>query len=149
MVESGGILAKQRFYSDLGCKGRGHGVEAGSKGLLRLYGPSRDSSKLIERSEMMAAERDILSALESSGVRVIASSVVLESRKDFGNIMIDVDSSLGRLRITSDRSQIFVDRLAADGTVIRGVTTWPSLVNVYRTGKWTIADLVRAIKEEK
>src|SRR6202000_2728255 len=63
---------------------------------------------------VMVVERDIVGALEARGVGVVRSTVVAEYQGSFGDIVVDVDSSLGRLRLTSDRGQLYVDVLAAD-----------------------------------
>lgn len=69
---------------------------------------------------------------------------------NFGNWCALVSCDLGRLRITNDRGQIFIENFDEHlQRFIWGQENYPSLLLVYKhTSKWQLSDLLKTMVSE-
>ncbi|HEV7776296.1 MAG TPA: hypothetical protein VGO76_05505 [Luteibacter sp.] len=98
----------------------------------------------------MSIEDGLEDSFTSAGIVVEGINIIASSQDSFGGFVADVSSNLGRIRVTKDRGQHFIDSVedVSTGRCLRGDSKWPELAPIYGSGNWTLMDLLLGISRQ-
>jgi hypothetical protein len=98
----------------------------------------------------MNIEEYLAGTFASAGICVLGVDVLSSVPESFGDFVADVLLNSGRIRVTKDRAQYFVDFVedVSSGECQRGEIKWPQLTAIYGTGNWSLIDLLLVISDD-
>lgn len=85
-------------------------------------------------------------AFMSASVNMNEVRIISLSPQSFGDFVIDVESDIGKLKITRDRGQFFVDIYGSDGVSHPAHKLVNSVRSLYAQNNWTLEDILKSIK---
>jgi hypothetical protein len=94
---------------------------------------------------MISSVQAVSAAFAAKGAGVENIRLLRLSPENFGDWVVEVQTTIGRFRLIRDRGQVFVDGFNEYGHLIRGDALWPALVPLYRREVWSVKELVEIL----
>jgi hypothetical protein len=98
----------------------------------------------------MNAEELIRQQFNKASVDIRGMHRLREDEQSFGDFLFEVNTHIGRFRISRDRGQVFIDVLdPGSGACVRGEKAYPELLDIYERVNWDLWELLTRIKQSE
>lgn len=96
----------------------------------------------------MNLHNKIIDAFKSADLLIYNLVVDYYKPENFGNYQVQIDSSIGKLKITSDRGQEYIDTYNKTICVYEPAEKlYPALMQIYAVGSWSLLELLICISK--